>query len=114
MWNAGSNVSPGSEADVIARVPTSASAQQELADQDRGHEPLQEVSDAVEVIAFEPEPVLHPHTERHLRVGVVSADEEDRGEHERERVRERSEPEPAERGDEDRDADQRETSPAPS
>ena len=57
---------------------------EDLAREDRGHEPLGEVADAVVVVAREAEPVLHPETERHAGVRVVTAHDEDDGVHEHE------------------------------
>ena len=58
-------------------------------------EALCEVADAVVVVAGEVKQVLHPEPERHARVGVVAAQDQDAGVHEDQDVGERRDAETA-------------------
>src|SRR5262249_6277406 len=80
--------------------------QQELAGEDRRHEALREVAEPVVGITREVERVLRPEAERHARVRVVAADDEDERVQEEQAVGERRQREAPPRRDEDRDADE--------
>src|SRR5436190_4645398 len=67
----------GHEDEQPAAGPQRRRAKQDLADQDRGDEALDEVTKAVVVVPGQTEDVLSPEAERHPGVGIVAADDED-------------------------------------
>jgi hypothetical protein len=67
----------GDDDEVEPAAPHRVAADEDLAREDRRHEALREVAEAVVVVARQPERVARPIAERHLRVRVMPADAED-------------------------------------